>query len=301
MDQGGRWRGRSLCAPASALLPGADGGTGERSGCVRLFSIRQSVRGRDRAVDGAHLEVIVVVGKETRSGAKVGNVWLRPARGAGQEPPLTRERIVRAAVALLDEEGMGRLTMRRLAERLQAGATTLYWHVATKDDVIDLAVDEIFGESQVPDRHSDDPRDDITALVDSWRRAMLRHPWATEVPSRQRPLMGPNFLVWMEFLQSALLRAGVTEQQLNAATWALYNHVMGATAAQSNLRLSAEEIRLGQEYLHGKRDRFPTVAAHNYIADDDWDTNFTSGLTFLLDGMGVGTAPCRAAGRPMGQ
>ncbi|MFJ6656288.1 TetR/AcrR family transcriptional regulator [Streptomyces sp. NPDC091377] len=240
----------------------------------------------------------VIVAKESQSGARVGNVWLRPARGAGQEPPLTRERIVRAAVALLDEEGMGRLTMRRLAERLQAGATTLYWHVATKDDVVDLAVDEIFGESKVPDRHSEDPRNDITVLVDGWRRAILRHPWATEVPSRQRPLLGPNFLAWMEFLQAALLRAGVSEQRLNAATWALYNHVMGATATQSSLRLSAEETRMGQEYLRDQRDRFPTVAAHNYIADDDWDTTFRVGLDFLLDGMRLTPRPGGRGDRP---
>lgn len=234
------------------------------------------------------LEEIVIVDKERakgRSGGKVGNVWLRASRGNKGEPPLTRARIIQAALALLDEEGMDRLTMRRLAERLQVGATTLYWHVATKDDVIDLAVDAIFGETPVPDHHADDPRDDITTLVNDWRQALLRHPWAAELPSRQRPLMGPEFLTWMEFLQSALLRTGLTEKRLNAATWALYNHVMSATATQSSLQLPAEETRTGQEYLQSQRDKFPTVAAHNYIADDDWDTNFAVGLEFLLDGM----------------
>ncbi|QDQ16583.1 TetR/AcrR family transcriptional regulator [Streptomyces spectabilis] len=236
------------------------------------------------------MEVNVIAGEErTKSesgggGGAVGNVWLRPQRDKG-EPPLTRARIVRAAVDLLDEEGMERLTMRRLAERLQAGATTLYWHVKTKGDVIDLAVDAIFGETPVPDRHGDDPRQDIATLVNDWRRAMLRHPWAASVPSRQRPLMGPNFLTWMEFLQSALLRAGLTEKRLNAATWALYNHVMGATATQSSLRLSAEEARMGQEYLERQRERYPTVAANQYISDDDWDANFALGLEFLLDGI----------------
>lgn len=247
---------------------------------------RSVPRGAPRAA--WDVEVIVIVDEErakNRPGGRVGQVWLRPQRGGREEPPLTRERIVRAAVALLDEEGMGRLTMRRLAERLQVGATTLYWHVATKDDVVDLAVDAIFGETPVPDHHAEDPRDDITTLVNDWRQAMLRHPWAAAVPSRQRPLIGPNFLTWMEFLQSALLRAGLNERLLNAATWALYNHVMGATATQSSLQLSAEEARLGQEYLKSQRDEFPTVVAHNYIADDDWDTSFAVGLRFLLDGM----------------
>lgn len=215
----------------------------------------------------------------------MGNVWLRSSRSKKGDPPLTRERIVQAAVALLDEEGMDRLTMRRLAEGLQVGATTLYWHVATKGDVIDLAVDAIFGETSVPAEHAEQPRDDIAALAHDWRRAMLRHPWVASVPSRQRPLMGPNFLAWMEFLQSALLRAGLADKRLNAATWALYNHVMGATATQSSLRLSTEEKRLGQEYLASQRDHYPTVAANNYIADDDWDANFEVGLEFLLDGI----------------
>ncbi|WP_424639251.1 TetR/AcrR family transcriptional regulator [Embleya sp. AB8] len=219
-------------------------------------------------------------------GRSVGNVWLRPSRGnKNAEPPLTRARIIEAAVALLDEEGMDRLTMRRLAEKLQAGATTLYWHVATKDDVIDLAVDSIFGESPVPTGHGASPRDDISTLINNWRQAMLRHPWAATVPSRQRPLIGPNFLTWMEFLQSALLRADLPEDRLNPATWALYNHVMGATATQSSLQLSPEETRIGQEYLKSQSDRYPTVAAHNYIADDNWDRSFALGLEFLLNGM----------------
>ncbi|MER6716452.1 TetR/AcrR family transcriptional regulator [Streptomyces sp. NPDC000877] len=233
-------------------------------------------------------EVNVMAGKERsrgQAGAGVGNVWLRSPRARRGEPPLTRERIVRAAVALLDEEGMDRLTMRHLAERLQVGATTLYWHVATKGDVIDLAVDAIFGETSLPDRSAENPRDDIVILVNTWRQAMLRHPWAATLPARQRPLMGPNFLAWMEFLQSALVRAGLTGRQLNAATWALYNHVMGATATQSSLQLSAEEARLGQEYLQSHSDRYPTVAANNYISDVDWDTSFTVGLELLLDGI----------------
>ncbi|MFB7653632.1 MULTISPECIES: TetR/AcrR family transcriptional regulator C-terminal domain-containing protein [unclassified Streptomyces] len=226
---------------------------------------------------------------EGRSGAGVANVWLRASRGRKGEPPLTRERIVRAAVALLDEEGMERLTMRRLAERLQVGATTLYWHVSTKGDVIDLAVDAIFGETGVPDRHAEDPRDDIATLAGNWRQAMLRHPWAATLPARQRPLMGPNFLDWMEFLQSALVRAGLTGKRLNAATWALYNHVMGATATQSSLQLSAEEARLGREYLESRRDTHPTVAANDYISDVDWDTNFAVGLELLLAGIATQT------------
>jgi AcrR family transcriptional regulator len=215
----------------------------------------------------------------------MSNVWLQPARTGRAGPPLTRERIVAEAVALLDEEGLDRLTMRRLAERLQTGSTTLYWHVTTKDDVIDLAVDAIFGEFPVPDRHSRRWRDDVTTLLSGWRQAILRHPWAAGLPARQRPLMGPAFLTWMEFLQAALVRSGLPGGSINAATWACYNHVMGSTASQSSLQLSPEEMRAGKEYLELHRDRFPTVVAHSYITEAHWDDSFDKGLKFLLDGI----------------
>ncbi|GAA2209146.1 hypothetical protein GCM10009850_046040 [Nonomuraea monospora] len=77
------------------------------------------------------------------------NVWSRNQKPLRQT--LTLERIVAEAVALLDEEGVGRLTMRRLAERLDTGSTTLYWHVKTKDDVLDLAMDEVFREVRLDD------------------------------------------------------------------------------------------------------------------------------------------------------
>ncbi|MBB6552392.1 TetR/AcrR family transcriptional regulator [Nonomuraea rubra] len=77
------------------------------------------------------------------------NVWSRSQKSPRQT--LTLERIVAEAVALLDEEGVGRLTMRRLAERLDTGSTTLYWHVKTKDDVLDLAMDEVFREVRLDD------------------------------------------------------------------------------------------------------------------------------------------------------
>ncbi|GLZ79613.1 TetR family transcriptional regulator [Actinorhabdospora filicis] len=214
----------------------------------------------------------------------VGDVWLRPARAHKGDPPLTRARITEAAVALLDDEGMDRLTMRRLAERLDAGATTLYWHVSTKDDVIDLAVDAIFGEATVPSP-TGSPRADVTALLHAWRAAMLRHPWSAAVPARRRPLIGPRFLAWMEFLQSALVRTGLPAAQVNPATWALYNHVMGSVSGQIGLRLPAAELEAGRRHLQSVAAEFPTVAAHNYIADTDWDAAFSSGLGFLLDGI----------------
>ena len=90
-----------------------------------------------------------------------------------------------------------------VAQRLDVTATALYWHVKTKDDVLDLAVDRIFGDVAVPDA-SESWLEDIRVLARAWRGAMLDHPWAAGLIGR--PMLGPNVLACTEFLQSALVR-----------------------------------------------------------------------------------------------
>ncbi|MFE7129908.1 TetR/AcrR family transcriptional regulator C-terminal domain-containing protein [Streptomyces sp. NPDC057638] len=226
------------------------------------------------------------------SGAGTRNVWLRLPSAAASEPPLSRERIVDAAVALLDEEGMDRLTMRRLGERLGAGATTLYWHVDTKDDVIDLAVDAIFAEAPLPAAGGVGAwREDVVALLSGCRAMLLRHPWSAALPLRRRPMLGPNFLSWMEFFQATLVRAGFRGQEVQAACWLLYSHVQGSTASQSSLCWPDEERAAAQERLRLSRDDYPTLVGGAYLMDDAWEENFRLGLEFVLDGLARRVGP----------
>lgn len=220
-----------------------------------------------------------------RAGEEVRSVWLRPARAAKEEPPLSAARIVEAAVAVLDEDGIEQLSMRRLAQRLGVAAPSLYWHVSTKDDVIDLAVDAIFAEVDSGVEREPGWREDITAVLVAWRTALLRHPWAAAVTARRRPSLGPNFLAQMETLQATLVRTGFSGDVLRAATWALYNHVMGSASTETALHISDEERRLGQERLQAESDRYPTLARERYLYDDDWDGSFHTGLRYLLDGL----------------
>ncbi|MGH8880401.1 MAG: TetR/AcrR family transcriptional regulator C-terminal domain-containing protein [Stackebrandtia sp.] len=217
-----------------------------------------------------------------QAGGRNGSVWLR-SRRTDREDPITLERIAEAAVALLDAEGIRKLTMRRLAERLDVVAASLYWHVDTKDDVIDLAVDAIFG-SVAPLEHTADWRVRVAAIANGWRSVLLHHPWAATASARQRSPIGPNFLTQMEILQSALVDAGFTGKRLPAATWVLYNHVVGSASTQSVLELDEDERRAGQELLSADGE-YPTLAANGYLYDDDWDGNFAAGLEFVLDGL----------------
>lgn len=220
--------------------------------------------------------------KNGKAQATSRNVWLKPARTPRDEPTLNRARIIDEALALLDSEGIERLTMRRLAERLGHGSTTLYWHVDTKDDVLDLCLDAIYGEISLPE-HTGDWRREITSMLTSWRTVMLRHRWSTTLVGR--PMIGPNMLAHMEFLQAALLRAGLTDAHLAAATWGLYNHVMGAAVARAGWLMAADEQAQAQQHLSAHSDRYPTLAAHGYMLDDDWNGTFARSLDYLLDGI----------------
>ncbi|WP_406300611.1 TetR/AcrR family transcriptional regulator C-terminal domain-containing protein (plasmid) [Embleya sp. NBC_00888] len=123
----------------------------------------------------------------------------------------------------------------------------------------------------------------VTLVALDWRATMLRHPWSAAL--LQRPTLGPNVLARMEFLQAALVRADFTGRRLNSATWALYNHLMGATVARAGFALSVEDREAAQRQLHDLSDRYPTLSANDYMLQDDWDATFTSGLAYVLDGI----------------
>lgn len=220
--------------------------------------------------------------------SRAGDIWLRQPRGRREAPPLSRERIVAEAIALLDEEGAEGLTMRRLAERLGTGSTTLYWHLDTKDDVVDLALDTVFAEAEVPPV-TDDWRADVTAMVGRWRAVMLRHPWSATLMGR--PMLGPNVLARTEFLHATLQRAGLTGAPLTAAAYGLSHFVIGATVTQvswcgrdeSTIRDAADKI------LAARHDAYPTLAAHGHPSDNDWDDAFHRGLGYLIDGIRANT------------
>ncbi|MDX5461593.1 TetR/AcrR family transcriptional regulator [Micromonospora tulbaghiae] len=232
----------------------------------------------------------------TEPGAATTPVWLRaePPR-ARRKPPLTLGRIVELAVTALDEHGVEGLTMRLLAQRLDVTATALYWHVKTKDDVLDLAVDRIFGDVPIPDA-GDDWMEDIRVLVRAWRDAMLRHPWAPGLIGR--PMLGPNVLARTEFLQSALVRGGCRGLHLAVATRMLANYVIGASLTEATWRRTADPgaRAAARDHIAASADTYPTLSASGHLDDTRWDDDllFEEGLDAVVRAAAQTGTPDRA-------
>ncbi|TAX95623.1 TetR family transcriptional regulator [Rhizobium leguminosarum] len=200
------------------------------------------------------------------------------------EPPLSLERIVATAVELLDAEGVDGLKMRRLADRLGAGAMSLYWHVGNKEEVFDLALDSVLEYRGQPDIvESRDWRGDVVHMLEDWRASMLRHPWSASLLPRRA--LGPNILIRLELLSKTLSGAGVADADLNVAIWSLWNYVIGATITRANFDLSDDDRAAAQQRLTGLSQHYPTIERSRLLLDNDWDGAFSKGLDFLLDGL----------------
>ncbi|MDX2822612.1 TetR/AcrR family transcriptional regulator [Streptomyces ipomoeae] len=162
------------------------------------------------------------------------SVWTRPRTGR-EQPALSREQIVAEALRLLDEEGIDALSMRKLGGRLGAGATSLYRHVTNKDELIELAVDEVYGEIEV--NPSPDPanwRTDTARCAHSLRATILRHPWLASVLGEMgMSYLGPNWMRVSEAMLKLLTTAGFPAAEADRAVATLVAYVTGMATSEA--------------------------------------------------------------------
>lgn len=224
-----------------------------------------------------------------------GEVWLDAAPQPRRASRLARATVVIATVELLDLHGVGRLTMRQVASRLGVTATALYWHVRNRDELLDLAFDHIFGDVPLPPP-SGDWKGDARQLLRAWREAMLEHPWSPMLVGR--PAIGPNVLSRTEFLHATLARAGLSDDDLAAASHVLANYVVGVAlndatwrqAAGTNLRVAA------RAHLTSQGDRYPMLTRHGHLDEQKRNDEelFLTGLDAILEGVNHARDPHRA-------
>lgn len=226
------------------------------------------------------------------------SVWTRPPRRG--RSTLTREQIVSEAVRLLDAEGIDALSMRKLAARLESGATSIYWHVANRDELIELIIDEVYGDLEVPS--SDDVPDwrpAVQQVAHDMRSNIVRHPWMVSVLDHLAAAhLGPNATRFAEGLLALFQRAGFELREAERALTTLGAYVTGIAMAEAAWRnWLARHGQSEQEWLADSH-RVAQQAAENYPrlgeivdgyqgvdAQKAMDEDFDYGLDCVLDGL----------------
>ncbi|KUN77537.1 TetR/AcrR family transcriptional regulator C-terminal domain-containing protein [Streptomyces griseoruber] len=236
----------------------------------------------------------------TKNPNPVPSVWTRHKREPDQ-PSLSRGAIVREAVAMLDAEGIEALSMRKLGARLGAGATSLYRHVATKDELMELAVDEVAAEVHVPAIEGADWRTAAAGAAASFRATALRHPWLSSVLGQAGlAYLGPNLMTFSERLAALFTAAGFPEparaidtvlsyvigMSTTEAAWLTTVARSGESEADFIARLmpAAREAAAGHAHL---ADGYAQAAVATADPAALREEKFRYGLETVLDGLAL--------------
>jgi AcrR family transcriptional regulator len=226
-----------------------------------------------------------------------------PRGRARQAPALSRAEIVDAAIAVADAEGPAAVSMRRIAQVLRAGTMSLYWHVENKEHLLDLMLDALVAEVEVPPP-SGDWRADLRAYALSNRAALLRHGWLIDFIGA-RPSFGPNTLRLVDRSLALLDGLGLDAALAMTVLQTVNTYVSGAVVRefqelrvqreQEQSRIDERDVRAGftdwVARLREAGDFGHFVRAFEQGIDPDAaqtrDERFEFGLDSLLDGLAV--------------
>lgn len=189
---------------------------------------------------------------------------------------LDRERIVEAALELLDRDGLAGVTTRRLAQRLGVKSPSLYWHLRDREELLGLLSDRIVADARWPEP-SAGWRATAEGLMREYLRCLLAHRDAARVVAG-RPPMGPNRLRGAEMLLSALLSAGLGEPEAIDAGLVLTTYVVGFALEQQ----AAEPPATSD--VQADPDRYPTLVRLSKAVPVAGWARFEEGLRLILDG-----------------
>ncbi|MFF8637269.1 TetR/AcrR family transcriptional regulator [Streptomyces pilosus] len=216
----------------------------------------------------------------------------RPSRGP--KPGLTLERVVEAAIQVADRDGLGALSMRRIATELGTGTMTLYRYVPGKAELLDLMLDRV----QRPAESPAGPGDGWRAALEALGRAALalyrRHPWLLEV-NQSRPILGPSALDGMERVLARIKPMGLSDPELVSAIIMIDGYVVGAARTQLYQEEAERSSGLTDaQFWEAQRPalekamtsgRYPVLAG---LSEDTFGSDFDHfefGLQRILDGL----------------
>ncbi|MFE3866337.1 GntR family transcriptional regulator [Streptomyces goshikiensis] len=231
-------------------------------------------------------------------------VAARPATSQGRRPATAAEddsaqrgRIVRAAVAIADAEGLTALTMRRLAAELGVSAMSLYRHVSTKEQLVALMADAAFGEHALPERPPPHWRERLELSAALQWRLYRAHPWLAGAMNLNRPLLIPNGIRHIDWALAALAGLGLDDDTRMHAAVTLFGYVRGHAV---DLEPESDAARTsgvsGQEWMRAQETRLAALVdggAFPAFAEVRADSALTPesllqyGLAALLDGLAL--------------
>lgn len=218
-------------------------------------------------------------------------VWERPEPPDRPVPaPLSRERIVQAAIQLADADGLDAVSLRKVAAVLDVGPMRLYGYIATKEELLDLMVDAVYAEIRPA---GNGWREVLRSLAETTRQVAHQHEWLADLLGG-RPQLGPNTLTSGEAVLAAM--GGVDLDTVVPAVAAVNAYVNGAIRREITERRAERASGMDQRqwqttfgpYLQRifATGRFPALAAMVHDGPHlDADQNFRAGLDFLLDGI----------------
>ncbi|WP_431971573.1 TetR/AcrR family transcriptional regulator [Nocardia sp. bgisy134] len=209
---------------------------------------------------------------------------------------MSLDRIVGTAIAIADAEGIGALSMQRVANQLGTATMSLYRHVPSKDDLVAVMLDTAMAAP--PDLPSDDWRAALEHWARRTRELYLRHPWVLAVGTSNR-WMGPNEAAWGEAAMSALLDAGLAPHGIADIVLSITAFVGGVARLEIDPTQGRDAVghvgpALDPAMIHqyGRPERYPALLAMltaGPVGDRDIravaEGVFEFGLGKLLDGI----------------
>jgi AcrR family transcriptional regulator len=209
---------------------------------------------------------------------------------------LDRAGITRVAVELADRDGLGAVSMRRIATELGAAAPSLYWYVKSKNELYELMADAIIGEVALPKRPSGDWRHDLRAIGHATRQTLRRHSWYAQLGIQ--PMLGPNTQRYAEQAGATLQPLGLPladEVQILAA---LNNYIVGFVHREHAWHELSRRSGLSEADWTRRASKLvaDTTAEDPRLAEQmkarlslHSDESFEFGLTCLLEGIDART------------
>jgi AcrR family transcriptional regulator len=222
-----------------------------------------------------------------------------PYRERMSRNTLTRNRIVTAAVELLDAEGLEGLNMRALGKRLGSAATAVYWHVGSKANLIVLAGDHVWNEIPLPDLSTTDWRTATAEMATDLHAMLTRHHWVVQAFGSY-VIFGPGKARHDDHTLAAYEAAGFTSAQADQAAAIVFTFVLGnalgpAASASLSRKRSRDDANYAEDVQHSMSQarelaaEFPRLRARLDTPAADYaaapENTFELGLQVILDGL----------------